>query len=310
MRAELISTAGVPITLPEPLRYQLLYTDGESADSFSLSLPTGTDWLSRLRGCGELRCLEGERLLFRGVLDEAEAVMADAFTTTLCGRGLAARLMDNQVEGAEFYHLDLETVLARYVRPFGIDRIRVEGGPWRGQLLRIPTGCSCYQVLQGFCRHAGAPQPKFLPDGTLYIGSSRADHSLGPEACLRAGWRFCRYGVRSRQKVIDLSRHSSRLAENPALAAWGIASQGVATRSGPFTTITERSPWQRLAASARELETLELLLPGSHPAQAGDRMQVSLPALGVDGWFTIIEICRQFDGRQESTQLLLRAQEG
>lgn len=308
MKAELLSQNG-SIALPELLTWRLIHTDGSSADSFALSFPTDSRLLSALRGTRELRCTENGEMRFRGVVDEVESVWENSFVTTLCGRGFAAKLMDNQVEGAEFYTLDLDTVLNRYVKPYGITAFSIQGGPWRGQLLSIGAGSTCQQVLQGFCRHAGAPQPRFLPDGTLCIAPGKGKHSIRESEILSATRRLCRYGVISSQKVIDLSHIATRSAENSALSSLGISCHRVATRSGPFTRITERTARQRLDSSAKELDTVEIVLPGYHPAQPCDKVSLRLPELALDGECIVSEVSRHFDGKRETTKLCLRAKE-
>ena len=309
MKGEVMTREGKTIALPELISYRLLHTDGSSADSFEVTFPTRKSLLPALRTAADFRCKEDGKVRFRGVIDEVETVFENAFTTTLCGRGMAAKLMDNQVEGAEFYSLDLGTVLDRYVRPYGLTSFYLRGGPWRAQMLSVGAGSTCQQVLQGFCLHAGAPQPRFLSDGVLCIAPAEGYYTIGETQVLSARWRFCRYGVISRQKVIDLSYLVTRTAENSALQSLGIDSRRVATRSGPFTRITERSAQQRLAVSAKGLDTLELMLPGAHPAQPCDTIRVSLPSMCVDGEFTITEACRRLDGTGETTQLCLRAKE-
>ena len=309
MRAMFQDAGGERFLLPEFTAWRLIHTDGHGADSFSVTFPTQQSLLPRLARSADFRAYEGADTVFFGVTDEVEAVWAEGFTTTLCGRGLAARLMDNQADGAQYFHLDLDTVLSRYVRPFGIDRIRVEGGPWRAQMLVVSPGTSCLRVLQGFCLHAGAPQPRFTPDGTLYIGPGGGRHRLGEADVLSARWRLCRYGVITEQYVRDLSTGVTRAAKDELLRAYDISAVRYAARSGPFTNVIERSAQQRLAEARRELLTLELTLPGAYAAQCCDAVEVTLPELRAGGEFTITEICRQFDGRCETTQLRLRAKE-
>ena len=305
----IVNIGGQSMALPELLTYRLLRTDGDSADSFEVSFPTSRSLLPYLRKNREFLCKDGDEICFRGVIDEIETVYDMAFTTTLCGRGMAAKLMDNQVEGAEFYTLDLDTVLERYVKPYGITSISRQGSTGRLQLVSIGAGCSCYRILQGFCLHAGVPKPRFLADGTLLISAGGASYAIGEDAILSARWRLCRYGVISQQTVLDLTAARARSAQAPDLAALGVQSRQVATRSGPFTQLTERTAQQRLAAARKSLDTLELVLPGHHPAQPGDTVTVSLPAMGIAGQYTVCEVCRQFDGEAETTQLRLRAKE-
>ena len=303
------SAGGEALPLPEFTAWRLIHTDGHGADSFSVTFPTQPGLLPRLmRGAGFLAG-DGEKTAFRGVTDEVEAVWADAFTTTLVGRGLAAKLMDNQADGAQYFHLDLDTVLDRYVRPFGVTQIRTAGGPWRTQMLAVSPGTSCMRVLQGFCRHAGAPMPRFTPDGTLWIGPPTGTHRLSEADVLSARWRLCRYGVVTGQYVHDLTTGRTSHAEEASLRGYDVASVRYATRSGPFTNIIERSAAQRVAEAKRDFLTLELTLPGTFAAQCCDAVQVSLPALRVAGEFAITEICRRFDGRCETTRLRLRAKE-
>ena len=309
MNGELRTPGGEIITLPELTAWRLIHTDGRSADSFEVCFPTREDLLIRLLRGVEFYANEDGSTVFRGVVDEVEALWADAFTTTLCGRGLAARLMDNEAEGAQYFNLDMAAVLERYVRPWGIGSIRVEGGPWRAQMVSVPAGCSCKQVLDGFCLLTGAPQPRFSPDGTLLITRSGSSHSLGEEDLLGAKWRLCRYGVITEQQVRDLTTGAVSTVRDPVLETYGIRSRHIATRSGPFTHITERSARARIEAAARDLNTLELTLPGTHPARCCDTVCLALPALRAEGEFTITEICRRFDGQSETTRLRLRAKE-
>lgn len=309
MKGELLLRSGKSVSMPEFISYRLIHTDGHSADSFEVTFPTKVSLLPELRLSREFRCTEDGVIRFRGVIDEAEAVYADAFTTTLCGRGLAAKLMDNQADGAEFYTLDLETVLARYVRPYGITSIMQHGGPWRMRMAAVGTGCSCFRVLEGFCLHAGAPQPRFLPDGTLCISSQASTHALGEADVLSAGWRLCRYGVISRQKVIDLTMKTARIAENPRISMLDVSASKVATRSGQFTHLIERTAQQRLEESMRELDTLVVTVAGAYPAQPCDIVNVTLPRIQAFGDYIVTETCRSFDGRREITQLNLRAKE-
>ena len=282
MRGEVHTPGGEIIPLPEFTAWRLIHTDGRSADSFEVRFPTREDLLVRLLRGVNFYAVDGGATVFCGVVDEAEAIWADEYTTTLCGRGLAARLMDNQAGGAQFFNLDMNSVLDRYVRPFGIGQIRVEGGPWRTQI---------------------------DPDGTLRIARGQGSHILGEEDLLSAKWRLCRYGVITEQQVHDLTTGAVSVVRDPVLESYGIRSRRFATRSGPFTHVNERSARARIAEAARDLNTLELTLPGGYSARCCDTVRLSLPALRAEEDYVITEICRRFDGLSETTRLGLRAKE-
>ena len=93
MRGMFQSAGSESFLLPEFTAWRLIHTDGHGADSFCVTFPTQQSLLPRLLRSADFRAYDGGETVFRGVTDEVEAVFADAFTTTLVGRGLAARLM-------------------------------------------------------------------------------------------------------------------------------------------------------------------------------------------------------------------------
>ena len=99
------------------------------------------------------------------------------------------------------------------------------------------------------------------------------------------------------------------VVRDPVLESYGIRSRRFATRSGPFTHVNERSARARIAEAARDLNTLELTLPGGYSARCCDTVRLSLPALRAEEGYVITEICRRFDGLSETTRLGLRAKE-
>ncbi len=299
---------GIWKRLPQLLTYRMTHTDGDSADSFEITVPGLPDLTQNLQLCPEIRLRENQGIRFRGVIDEVETAWGSACITTLCGRGLAAKLMDNQASGAEFYQADLHTVLERYVRPFGITNIYAPGS-YRASLWSVGTGVSCFRVLQGFCRLAGAPQPRFSREGTLVIAPSENHYTIHAGELLSAKLRLCRYGVISKQLVANLSSGGVTEADLSCAASYGISSRHVATRSGPLTHVIEKNARQRLEDSAKELYTLELVLPHVQEIQCCDSVKVNLPELGATGIYTVTEVCREFDGSRETTCLRLRRKE-
>lgn len=294
--------------LPQLLTYRMTHTDGDSADSFEITFPGQPAVIQALQGCPEFRLRDQQGIWFRGVIDEVETVWGNACITTLCGRGLGAKLMDNQTNGTEFYQADLNTVLERFVRPFGITDIYAPGS-YRARLWSVGTGVSCFRVLQGFCRLAGAPQPRFSREGTLLIAPGGTGYAIGESELLSARLRLCRYGVISRQLVANLSNGVVTAADLSYAAKYGISSRHVATRSGPLTHVIEKNARQRLEDSAKELYTLELVLPRVQEIQCCDSVKVNLPSLGATGTYIVAETCREFDGSRETTCLRLRRKE-
>ncbi len=74
MKGELRTPGGEIITLPDPIAYRLIHTDGDSAGSFEITFPTEKNLLLRLLRGVEFCANEDGAVIFRGVVDEAEAV--------------------------------------------------------------------------------------------------------------------------------------------------------------------------------------------------------------------------------------------
>lgn len=69
----------------------------------------------------------GERL-FTGVVDECERGWDTAGgTLTVAGRGMAARLLDNEALGADYQVATVEDILRDHVAPYGIEIVRGGG---------------------------------------------------------------------------------------------------------------------------------------------------------------------------------------
>lgn len=296
MTGSLFCSNGQTFSLPELREWDILRTDGEGADAFALCFPLQPEHAEILRQAVRLTLREGRSILFCGLVDEVECTVGPSgLQAVVIGRGLAARLLDNEVDGAEFYSVGIEDILARYCAPYGILAVDRDTMP-RLSLFAVPTGCSCHQAVWGFCRHAAGIRPRFLANGTLQLRADppRAHRTIdGQSGVLQASWRLCRYGVRTKQTVHDLTYRVSRTAENPTLIALGGRSEGVATRSGPYCKATELTAAQRICAANRELQTLELTLPGSFLAEPRDRVTVTLPQWGIEGDFYVQQVRSQ-----------------
>lgn len=155
MKAIFFCTGGQSLTLTELIQWEILRTDGSSADSFSLQVPLLPEYGTSLPTAVRVTMQEDAQVVFCGLVDE---VVLQAGTSGLLavvtGRGLAARLMDNQTVGTQFYSVGVEDILSRYVLPYGITAIRRDANIRRLSLFSVPTGISCWQALCGFCLHA------------------------------------------------------------------------------------------------------------------------------------------------------------
>lgn len=307
MTGAVVTCGGETWRLPPLTFWDLRRTDGDPCDSAAVTFLYEPKRLDVLKQATRLRLTEDGRTVFFGVVDEFTAAAGDGGrTVTLSARSPAALLMDNQLRAAEFSVLQLSDVLARFVRPWGIDRVEAGTLP-AVRDFSVETGTTCWQALCGFCRHSAGLRPRFSADGTLILKPAepslwRLDQTAGVE---RISFRQKRYGVLSRQILVDGRRQTAQTAENTAFAAMGGSAQKVGLLQGKTTRATWRTADQRIEDSARGAVTVTAVLPGPCRAEPGDRVQVDLPQAGISGTFTLTEFADRCDGGKRTSTLEL-----
>jgi len=101
--------------------YRFDYTGGVPCDSFALTAPYEPEMAGALREAAEFTALEGDRTVFRGVVDEYVCAVGPAGRTLeLSGRGLAALLLDNEADAAVYEHATMAEMVRRHVAPYGL----------------------------------------------------------------------------------------------------------------------------------------------------------------------------------------------
>jgi len=307
MTGAVLTYGGETWRLPPLISWDLRRTDGDPCDSASVTFPYEPARLEILKQAVRLRLTENGKTVFFGVVDEftAEAGTGGR-TVALSARSLAALLMDNQLRAAEFPVFQLSDALDRFVRPWGVTR--VEAGvlpPVRN--FAVETGTTCWQALCGFCRHSADLRPRFSADGTLMLKTPSPSYweLSGSAGVERAVFRHKRYGVISRQVLVDSRHQSAETADYAAFSAMGGSAQKVNLQRGKTTRATWRTAKQRIDDSARGAVTVTVTLPGPVAAEPGDRIRVDLPEAGIAGTFTLAETRDRCDGGKRTGTLEL-----
>lgn len=285
--------------LPVLTEYTVESGDWESCGGFTVRFPADRETWTVLKKAAEFTAEEDGAVVFSGVVDEAEVRLGpEGLLGELTGRSQAARLMDVQVPGAEFALLQLEEVLKRYVRPWGISKIQADPLPPLRNFL-VETGDTCWQVLTGFCLHSAGVRPRVLEDGTLEIRKKPAcGHLILSE---QAGWesasvRSRRYGRLAEQVLVDIRTGNRQSAKNPEFLAQGGWARKVTNTSGTLLRAGWRTGQQRIQAAEREKERLLITLPGGFLVRQGDRVETKLKALGVQGSYWVRSVKTKLDG--------------
>lgn len=296
--------------LPPLLAWNINRTDGVPCDSFSLTFQYGAGWDAILRNAVRFEAIYLGKTRLTGFVDEYEVTDSrEGLTVTVNGRGMAARLLDNDAGLREFYWVRLSDILRLYAVPYGITKIQYEENYLLTTFV-VEYGENCWQVLQGFCTWAAGVTPRFSGDGTLLIGKGFGGQkrlSRG-ELVEKAVFTHCRYGVYSHVTAKNNATGLETTVVNQRfLASGGLAEHRMTIPRRNTCRAGNSSPENVLQASAEKERVLKLTLREAFSAEPGDRITVSLGRLGIAGEFYVMEAESSRDG--DGTRCLLTMRE-
>lgn len=220
--------------LPVALAWELNYTVGSPCDSLLWRVPWQGDLPCPLAEWSLFQAEHQGEVVFTGVIDEVEASYAGSGgILEISGRGMAARLLDNEVLGQEYMTATLDDVIGTYVTPFGVSVGARESMPSRSSYV-VETGSSAWAVLEDFVCYYGDVVPRFNGLGELYLTALPEDEiwDLGsgvPVTELRQCWK--RYGACSEVWVRDRVTREVNKAVDAQQVALGLCARAVVTTS-------------------------------------------------------------------------------
>lgn len=311
MTGMVILADGSRIALPELLKWRMIHTDGTSCDSFSLTFRYEQGWEEPLKQAAGFEGWEDDTQRFCGIVDEYEVCWDEnGLLAAVYGRGLAGRLMDNEVAQREYYMPRLSDMLREHVTPYGITAVDYSEN-YRLTGYAVDYGDCCWDALCGFCLWAAGVQPRFSCDGTLIIGSGQETRrSLSEAQIQKLLWRQTRYGVYSAVAAKYVGSGYEQWVENEAfIRKGGCAVHRMTIPRKNRCRAGLKSPQQVLEDSKKEFRLLELTLPGLFAAQPVDVIDLELPEIGAAGSFLVVETENSLDGDGSLCRLRLRQME-
>ena len=199
---------GRRLTLPALLQWSVRLTDGDPCDSFSVRFLYEAELSEALRKAVLFEAEELGRMVFTGVVDDYEIRMdKKGLLVEMTGRGLAALLLDNQAEAADYGQATLAEILRRYVTPYGVGLEKAVSLP-AVQGFSVASGSSCWKVLYTFARYYAGVTPRFTRAGKLALHpwEDKTPAALDETAPVtRVVRRDQRYGVLSQVTVKDVT---------------------------------------------------------------------------------------------------------
>jgi len=307
MRGFLLDKEGKATELPPLFSYRVQHGSGEPCDAFEVSCAYTPDMEAALyTGCRFLGAYRHETV-FLGVVDEYEAELgASGRTLSVAGRGMAARLLDNEAEAACYEYCTVETIIRDYVKPCGVTDIDFEDmGACFG--FTVESGESCWKAVSDFAYFVGGVKPRFSRGGRLLLKKTAGEkRSFGPGDVASFKRNSRRFGVVSEAIVRSFDgRLVQRTRNEPFLERGGSAKRVVTMPRKPGFDRARYSGDYQIRRSEEGKETFTVSVAEPFAAFPGDTVHLTLPSMGVEGFFEVVETESRADASGCGTEIIL-----
>ena len=297
------------------LSWTVTLTGTVPCDSYQVTVPYTPEMAAVLPMAAGFIGFENGKMAVRGIVDDFTVEMdAAGVTATITGRGFAARLLDNESRPVTYQDATLEEIIRRHVLPYGVTAQEI-ADIRAGSVYTVPAGISQWKVLEDFCRTYGGFTPRFLVSGALAAAPERPETcrrvSIGDgDAVLACSWREDHYGVLTEALVIDKKRNVSYAVQNPEMIAKGGQCRRVVYTPGQSTWAAMRYTGRyQIERSREEEKVVTVTLPGNFLAGPGDRVELKLSRLGLEGQFRVAEAESKCSAREGATVKLTLKEE-
>lgn len=297
--------------LPVLLSWDISHALGQPCDAFEVCFAYTPDMADILSAAVRFRAEHEKETVFFGVVDEFEITAGDAgYTAIVRGRSLAALLLDNEAEAAEYYYASPRFMLEKHVYPWGIDRVQVGDLPTVATF-SVNSGVSQWRVLEDYAFFCGGIRPRFTKDGILLLdGSDGVRRKIdGTTAVTQQSYRETRYGVISQALVRNRAWGISSTVDNQAFQARGGFCRRVINvpRYTYYDAMRHTGEYQ-IQRSQEDTQVCTLTLAALFAAFPGDLITLERSPLGINGSFRVTETRCWADGDSAGTTIIMEVQ--
>lgn len=312
MTGQIITSDHKTYALPPLLEWTVTYTGGVPCDSYSIACLYDGQMGETLHHAAGFLAMENDTVVLRGTVDEYTVELSeDGVRLTMTGRGLAARLLDNESRAVTYQGATLAEIVRSHVTPYGIDCAAMAKVA-ASSIYTVAAGSSQWKALEDFCRFYGGFTPRFDRNGRLLAAAEQdeGERLLIDETSpvLGCSLREDHYGVLTEVLVVDKTRGTSYSVKNTDMLTRGGQCRRVLYTPGQSTYTAMRYTGDyQIARSKAEEETVTVTLAGAFLAAAGKRVTLALPRMGLRGDYRVAEAENHFSPhRGEVTTLTLR----
>lgn len=311
MTGYVVTGSGETLELPVAKAWEMKYSMGLPCDSFTVTIPWNRDLPCGLEQWSEFRGEYLGAVVFTGVIDEVEAVYdSTGAVIEVAGRGMAARLLDNQVLGVEYMTATLDGVISNYVTPFGVTVGARETLPSRWNYV-VDSGSSAWAVVDDFARYYSDVVPRFNRLGQLLLTALPWEETYALTdgvAVSRVSYVWKRYGACSEVWVRDRVTREVNQVKDGTQIALGLCRRAVVTTSSQSSNQNRNYDGQyRLTESQTEMLKLSVTLTGYADVEPGVLVAVQRSDCPWSGEYRLEEVEVSFGVKGLETTMILGA---
>lgn len=312
MEAVLKDSQGNAFALRPLLEWELTHSCGEGSDAFSLKALWDESLLGALERAVYFEAAHAGARVFTGVVDEYEIAASEKGKTVLiCGRGMGARLLDNQASPGQIAAATPAYILQSQALPYGVTAAEVPetGAP---AAITVYSGESRWSVVRRFSEAYYGARPRFDVYGQLILDGSGGKYRVFTDKIPLTELRFNRrrYGVISEALVRANTVGRKVTVENADFkAAGGCASRVLSVPNRTGSAAMREMGEAMIAESERGAKCLTVRTPILFAAFAGDTVRLGWTVLGVGGTFAVEESRCICNGDRAETVLTLYQKE-
>jgi len=308
LRTYLIDYGRTSYELPVLLEWKFSYGCALPCDAFEISFVFDGTMLEMLTNAVRFKAeFDGETVFFGTVDDFEVSVSENGCIAAVSGRGLAALLLDNEAEAAQYYSASLDMILEKYVYPCGITNVRKNVSVPQ-QALVVDSGASMWKVLEDFVFFGSGVIPRLTKDGVLIIGEEAGNSftASGKTAVSKQVLKRKRYGVISEVLVKNRALGSSQTVKNTEFTEIGGNCRRVVNvpRKTRYDAMRSTGEYQIRKSKADEL-LISLSVPSVFKVFPGDRLELTESPLGVSGEVYVKRTVCFADGESAGTEIIL-----
>lgn len=285
---------GEVLQLAPAKAWSFTYGLGVPCDSFSVVTPWTGVLPVDLEAWSTFEALYQGAVVFTGVIDEVEVGFdASGATLEVVGRGMAARLLDNDVLGVEYMTATLDDMIGTYVTPFGVEIGERDFVGSRASYV-VETGSSAWTVLDDFVSYYTDIVPRFNKVGDLLLTALPQESKWQlvdrvPVVAMSCGWK--RYGACSEVWVRDRVSREVNVVTDEGQKALGLCRRAVVTTASQSSNQNRVYDGQyRLTASQKEMRQLTVTLPFLQWLEAGILVEVQRKDCPWEGEYRLLEL--------------------